>query len=141
VTFTITSTSIIVWTWKTQYYLTVRTLPTGVATILGEGWYDTSSTVPLSAPSATGHDFQYWNVDESPQDTGVASITVTMNAPRTAIALYSSAAAAPVGGRTISFFKSTSTYLTLIYVLLVALFSAAPILTRRKRKNGLRVDI
>ncbi len=131
--FTITSPSSITWTWKTQYYLVVRTSPTGVATILGEGWYDTLSNVPLSAPSALGYDFQYWNVDGSPQGTGVTSITVTMNAPRTAIVLYSSASIAPVGGRSMAFSES-SPFLASIYVSLIAFFSAALILTRRKRR-------
>ncbi len=135
VTFTITSPSIITWTWKTQYYLTVRTVPTGVATILGQGWYDASSTVPLSAPSATGYDFQYWYVDGSPQDTSVASINVTMNAPRTAIALYSGAAPAPVGGRTTSLLRPTPTSLISIYVLIIASITAALVSIRRKRKR------
>jgi hypothetical protein len=134
VTFAITSPSSITWAWKTQYYLAVRTLPSGVATIPGQGWYYASTSVPLSAPSVTGYNFQYWDVDGTAQGANVTSITVTMNAPHTATAHYSRPASAPVGGRTISFFKSPSTSLVSMYVVLIALFSAVLILTRRKRK-------
>ena len=36
--------------WKTQYYLTVRTDPPGITIIPGEGWYDSSQSVQLTAP-------------------------------------------------------------------------------------------
>ena len=135
VTFTITSPSSITWAWKTQYYLAVRTIPSGVVTIPGEGWYDASTSVPLSAPSVTGYNFQYWDVDGTAQGANITSITVTMNAPHAATAHYSRPATAPVGGRSISFLRSTPTSLISIYVLLIALFSAVLILTRRKRKR------
>jgi hypothetical protein len=129
-----TSPSTITWTWKTQYYLTVRTLPSGVAAIPGEGWYDVSASVLLSAPSATGYNFQYWDVDGTIQGANVTSITVTLNAAHMATAHYSRSASAPVGGRTVSFFRPTPTSLISIYVALVAMFGAVMILTRRKRK-------
>jgi hypothetical protein len=135
VTFTITSPSSITWAWKTQYYLTVRTVPSGVATIPGEGWYDTSTSVPLSAPSVSGYNFQYWDVDGNAQGANVTSITITMNAPHSATAHYLRLATAPVGGHSISFLKPASTSMMSIYVVLVALFSAVTILTRRKRKR------
>jgi len=140
VTFTIMSPSSITWAWKTQYYLTVRTLPPGIASIPGEGWYDTSMSAPLSAPSVSGYNFQYWDVDGNALGGNVTSMTVTMNAPHTATAHYSKPAA-PVGGRTISFFKATPTSLISVYVLLIALFSAILILTGRKKKNDVRVGI
>ena len=74
--------------WKTQYYLTVRTDPPGITTIPGEGGYDQSQSVQLIAPTVSGYTFQYWDVDGTPQGTGVTTITVVMNAPHTATAHY-----------------------------------------------------
>jgi hypothetical protein len=74
------------------YYLTVKTDPTGVATIAGEGWYGGGTKVTLTAPAVVG---KYrlitlpfsWDVDGASQ--GVANpITVTMNGPHTATAHY-----------------------------------------------------
>jgi len=88
VTFTITQSSSITWNWVTQYYLTVRTDPSGIAIIPGEGWYNASKSVSLSAPSVSGYTFLNWNVDGASQGSGVSSITVNMNAPHTATAHY-----------------------------------------------------
>jgi hypothetical protein len=88
VTFTITQSSSISWNWVTQYYLTVRTDPSGIATIPGEGWYNASKSVSLSAPSVSGYTFLNWDVDGASQGSGVSSITVNMNAPHTATAHY-----------------------------------------------------
>ena len=74
--------------WKVQYYLTVRTDPPGVATIPGEGWYDSSQSVQLTAPTVSGYTFNYWDVDGTSQGSGVTTITVVMNASRTATAHY-----------------------------------------------------
>ena len=75
--------------WKTQYYLTVRTDPPGIATIPGEGWCDSSQSVQLSAPTVSGYTFQYWDIDGTSQGSGMTTITVVMNAPHTATAHYS----------------------------------------------------
>ncbi len=57
-TFTMTQASAITWNWKTQYYLTVKTDPLGLATIPGQGWYDAaSSSASLNAPPVTGWTF------------------------------------------------------------------------------------
>jgi len=74
--------------YQTQYYLAVRTDPPGITTIPGEGWYNPSQSVQLTAPTVSGYTFQYWDVDGTPQGTGVTTITVTMNAPHTATAHY-----------------------------------------------------
>jgi uncharacterized repeat protein (TIGR02543 family) len=74
--------------WKVQYYLTVRTDPPGVATIPGEGWYDSSQSVQLTAPTVSGYTFNYWDVDGTSKGSGVTTITVVMNASRTATAHY-----------------------------------------------------
>jgi hypothetical protein len=88
VTFTITQSSSITWNWVTQYYLTVRTDPSGIATIPGEGWYNASKSVSLSAPSVSGYTFLNWDVDGASKGSGVSSITVNMNAPHAATAHY-----------------------------------------------------
>ncbi len=136
VSFTITSPSSIIWTWawKIQYYLTVRTNPSSIVTIPGEGWYNISTIVPLSAPPVSGYNFQYWDVDGNVQGTNVTSIAVTMNAPHTATAHYLKSGTVPVGGRSILIIKSTSTSLMPIYVVLVTMISAAFVLTKRKRR-------
>ena len=82
-------------TYKTQHYLTVRTDPTGIATIPGEGWYDASFGVSLTAPSVSGYVFQYWDVDGVSQGVDVKTIILPMDAPHTATAHYK---AIPVGG-------------------------------------------
>jgi hypothetical protein len=79
----------------TQYYLTVKTDPPGAATISGEGWYDESAAVTLTAPPVSGSfRFWGWDIDGVPQGT-TNPITVTMNANHTATAHYSNSA---VGG-------------------------------------------
>jgi hypothetical protein len=88
VAFTITQPSTLVWNWKTQYYLTVKTDPIGLVTIMGEGWYDTAASVTLTAPSVPTYNFVNWDVDGTSKGNGVNPITQTMNAPHTATAQY-----------------------------------------------------
>jgi hypothetical protein len=66
----------------------VGTDPSGIVTILGEGWYNASKSVSLSAPSVSGYTFLNWDVDSVSQGSGVSSITVSMNGPHTATAHY-----------------------------------------------------
>jgi hypothetical protein len=91
--FTISQASSITWNWKVQYYLTVETNPSGIATIPGEGWYDEMTPVTLTAPTVQNYNFTYWDVDGPSQGTGVNPITVTMDTPHTATAHYSRPAA------------------------------------------------
>jgi len=72
--------------WKTQYYLTVKTIPSGI-TISGEGWYNSSLSVQLTAPTVSGYTFNYWDVDGTQLNGN--PITVVMNASHTATAHYS----------------------------------------------------
>jgi len=78
-----------------QYYLTVKTEPAEITTILGEGWYDNCThvglTAPLYVPDKAGYNgeryvFTHWTVD----DNFVAGnpITVHMDANHTATAHY-----------------------------------------------------
>jgi hypothetical protein len=110
VTFTITQPSNITWNWKTQYELDVSTAPAGLSpeptrNPLGEPgswWYDSSTSVVLTAQPITGYTFQYWDVDGTSQGNGVNPITVHMNGPHTATAHYQAVSPPPpppaVGG-------------------------------------------
>jgi hypothetical protein len=77
-----------------QYYLTVRTDPTGIGTIPGQGWYNAYTFVNLTAPeffagsTGTRYRFNYWDVDGTSQGTGVRLISVYMDAAHTATAHY-----------------------------------------------------
>ena len=75
--------------YRTQYYLTVSTDPPGIATIPGEGWYNESAGVGLTAPAVPNYSFQYWTVNTVPQGAGVQSLTLVMNASYNAQARYS----------------------------------------------------
>lgn len=78
----------------TKNYLTVKTNPEHITTIPGEGWYDQGTNVDLTAPEyvnvSTGvrYRFSHWDIDGTPQETGVNPITVTMDANHTATAYY-----------------------------------------------------
>jgi hypothetical protein len=85
--------------WKTQYLLTVQTNPLGLtpqptrnpsgeAGPANSWWYDTSTSVTLTAQAVTQYTFTYWDVDGASQSSGVNPITVNMNAPHTATAYY-----------------------------------------------------
>ncbi|MEM3578481.1 MAG: PKD domain-containing protein [Candidatus Bathyarchaeia archaeon] len=85
--------------WKTQYLLTVLTDPAGLTpqpTRNPEGeagpannwWYDTDTSVTLTAQTVAGYNFNYWDVNGASQGTGVNPITVVMGAPKTATAHY-----------------------------------------------------
>jgi hypothetical protein len=87
-TFQINASSTILWSWKTQYYLTVAVDPAGLVAIPGEGWYDISATVPLNAPPVTNCTFVNWDVDGTSVGDGVNPITVTMSTVHTATAHY-----------------------------------------------------
>jgi len=71
-----------------QYYLSVRTYPIGIATILGEGWYNEFANVTINAPTVSNFSFQYWDVNDVSRGSGVNPITVHMNAPQIATAHY-----------------------------------------------------
>src|SRR4030043_256918 len=77
-----------------RYYLTVRTDPTGITTIPGEGLYDAGTNVTLIAPTYvdvsahTRYRFNYWDIDGASQGSGVNPITVNMGSNHTATAHY-----------------------------------------------------
>jgi len=71
-----------------QYYLTVQTVPLGLAVILGQGWYDQCQDVTVTAASILGYNFSYWDVDGTPRADGLITVVVNMNASHTASAHY-----------------------------------------------------
>jgi hypothetical protein len=71
-----------------QYYLVIRVVPSGVAVIPGEGWYNVSTIVLLTAPDVNGYEFLHWNVDGILQGDNLDSISVKMDKPHTATATY-----------------------------------------------------
>jgi len=73
--------------WAHQYYLTVRVSPPGFVAISGEGWYDEGTDVTLEAPSIKYYDV-YWDLDGTTYPLNEKIITVTMDAPHTATAIY-----------------------------------------------------
>jgi parallel beta-helix repeat protein len=108
--------------YTTQYYLTVKTVPTNIATITGQGWYEASSEVLLTAPETVSRPFLYWSMDGISLGASTNPVTVQMNAPHTATAYYS---AQLVGGESIptntgQLFASWITTVLLVTILLGA---------------------
>jgi PKD repeat protein len=134
VAFIINAPSTITWNWKTQYYLTVETNPPDIADIAGEGWYDPSTNVALTAPPDAGHyEFRYWDVDGVPQDNGTMSISVKMDAPHTVTANYRSAI---VGGAAASINSTSPNVWVGLNSLLIAAVLAAASWVRKRRRNA-----
>ncbi len=77
-----------------QYYLTVRTAPSSLSTIPGQGWYNKGTNVVLTAPSyentttTSRYRFSYWDIDGASQSIGLNPITVAMLGNHTATAHY-----------------------------------------------------
>ena len=72
--------------YHTEYYLTVKSDPEGLATISGEGWYKEGAGVELTAPDVAGYIFVFWDVDGTAVEGN--PITVTMDKCHTATAHY-----------------------------------------------------
>jgi len=91
VTFTINAPSSITWNWKTQYYLTMQASPSGGGSVSpSSGWYDSGSSVPISASAASGYVFSSWTGSGSGSYSGTANpATITMNGPITETAVFS----------------------------------------------------
>jgi hypothetical protein len=87
---TVTTSGNITGNFKIQYYLTVRTDPNGITTISGQGWYDASQNVTLTAPPITNYQVSHWDVDGTAQSNASNPITINMTAAHTATAHYTS---------------------------------------------------
>ena len=139
VTFTITQPSTITWNWKTQYYLTVMTSPGGIASLSGNGWYDSSAPVTIMAPAVSGYNFTKWDVDGTPMGAGVSTIIVTMNAPHVATADYAGPPYIPpapssVGGDSFSLAKPAPVSYFGVYSMVTLAGAVALALKKRRRK-------
>src|SRR5271157_5984031 len=139
VTFTITQPSTIAWNWKTQYYLTVMTSPGGIASLSGNGWYDSSAPVTITAPAVSGYNFTKWDVDGTPMGAGVSTIIVTMNAPHVATADYAGPPYIPpapssVGGDSFSLAKPAPVSYFGVYSMVTLAGAVALALKKRRRK-------
>ena len=92
-TFTVSEPGILTANYKTQYYLTINTDPSGLTPQPGISppglWYDNGTTVTCTAQVVSGYTFDHWTVDETSQGQGINPITIIMNEPHTAIAHYS----------------------------------------------------
>jgi hypothetical protein len=137
VTFTINQDSGITWNWKTQTYLTVKTDPPGIATIPGEGWYDKSTTVILTAPDVPGYVFSYWDVNGVSQGSGVNPISVQVDC--TATAHYTAAPPPPppppVGGVWVPINKFELLAPLTGYVSFLIVAAASIVYVRRRKKK------
>jgi len=78
-------------TFKTQYQLTISASPTagGTVTPSGGGYYDSGSSAPITATANSGYTFNGWTGTVASASS--ASTTVTMSAPETVVANFSSA--------------------------------------------------
>jgi hypothetical protein len=92
VNFTIDRPSSIVWSWKTQYHLTVSTDPTGLnpqPDLSPPGsWYDNWTLVNCTAQGVSGYAFDHWTVDGASWAVGINPVPVTMDGAHEATAHY-----------------------------------------------------
>jgi len=77
-----------------EYFLMVKTEPTLIITIQGEGWYEENTTVSLTAPlvivvsNGVRYSFSYWDVDGFSTSKGANLVNVFMDANHIATAHY-----------------------------------------------------
>lgn len=87
----------IVGNYKTQYYLTLVTNPSGVASPSGEGWYDANAYASISTPAtvdivpgSSRYRFNGWTTPDMPEITNASATTTTvfMDKAKTTTANY-----------------------------------------------------
>lgn len=126
------------------YFLSVEVDPDGITTIPGEGWYDESEAVSLSAServmidTSVRYNFQYWDVDGIPWGIGIKEITIVMDANHTATAHYKQEQPV-VGGSTVSISSHLfQTWLNIDIALVVSVVVLASWKKKRRQdSNGL----
>jgi len=77
--------------WKEQFYLTMKTNPTGLTQPIAspEGpWYNNGTSVTCTAQKISGYGFDHWTVDGTSRGSGINPVMVTMDAPHEVIAHY-----------------------------------------------------
>ena len=77
-------------TYLTQFLLSVSSSPSGLVSALSpqSGYYDSGTTVTLSASPVAGYVFQQWTVDGTNETLLASSTTITMDAPHSATAVF-----------------------------------------------------
>jgi hypothetical protein len=98
----------------------------------GTSTHTAGTPVPVTATPNSGYIFDHWELD----GVNVGSVnpyTVTMNKDHTLKAVFA-LPAKPVGGYSVSLTKQTFVSHITVYTMLIALFGAVLILTKRKRK-------
>ena len=116
--------------YKTQYYLTINTYPSGLTTLL-ESWHYKDDEIVCTAKEISGYVFDHWIVDGESRVVGVNPITVTMNKRHETTAYYVSA---PPWWETLLRPDILQVVLGLVgIVITVALVVPAWFRTRRKR--------
>jgi hypothetical protein len=92
ITFTIDKPSKIIWNWKTQYTLTIRTDPAGLSpqpnVSLSGPWYDNGTLLNCTAPKVSGYLFDHWTSDDISWEVGVNPIPVTIDGSHEITAHY-----------------------------------------------------
>ena len=86
----VSSSETVIFTYQTQYRLTVETLPSGITSPTGNGWYTAGANAPISVSSVPGYEFQYWYLDgqsATPYSYDM-STTVTVDSQHTATAYF-----------------------------------------------------
>jgi len=74
----------------TQYQLTIQASPSGGGTtnpVVGSYWYDSGTSVPVSATVTSGYSFYYWNLDGANAGTS-PSYSALMNSAHTLTAMF-----------------------------------------------------
>ncbi|HLJ17143.1 MAG TPA: hypothetical protein VKV15_21800 [Bryobacteraceae bacterium] len=78
-------------TFKTQFQLTITSSPPAGGTVTPQpGFFDANAVVPISATASSGFSFSKWTGNVA--NTSSPSTTVTMSAPQTVAAVFTSAA-------------------------------------------------
>ena len=99
-------------TYLTQYYFTVGTIPDGLVQIVGAGWYSAGSLFQEGAPAIINNPpsapyvFSHWDLDGVPQIGN--PIAITMDKPHTAIAEFQASAVTTITFTSASFQTSTT---------------------------------
>jgi len=77
-------------TYKTQYYLTMQVGSSGGGSVSpSSGWYDSGSSIPISASAASGYAFERWVGSGTGSYSGTSSsATITMSAAITETAYF-----------------------------------------------------
>ena len=106
-----------------QVYIKTETSPSGIGSVLGEGWYNAGSTVQFNSPTILNYTFSHWEVD-GVNSGGSASLSVTADSPKLVRAYY-----VPTASRTAQIAFITPKF---------PLAGAAPVLVKLMETTGVK---